>query len=257
MRLDGRIAFVTGSSRGIGAAIARRLAADGAKIILHARAMSPKIEAVAEEIRAGGGTADIVLGDLRTAEEPIRVVREAFDVHKALDILVCNAGGGGGGPVIGLYPKNIAPVLSLNLRSVILSVAEFARLTRSPHGRVVLISSAAGTHPAFGSSVYAAAKAGAEAFCRSAAQELGERGITLNSIAPGMTLTDMVKDPRVAERVAPWMALRRVGQPEDIADVAAFLASDEARWLTGLTLMANGGAVTTAATILAYTRPKG
>ncbi len=258
MRLKDRTALVTGSSRGIGAEIARRLAADGARIVLHARSSPEKVEQVAAQIRAAGGTADIVLGDLETGDAPVRIVQQAFAVHGALDILINNAGGGSGGRVHELDLERVDRMLSANLRAVILATAEYARLTTSPHGRVVVISSGAATHPAFGSTVYAAAKAGAEAFARSAAQELGERGITLNSVAPGPTMTDMLENSQNkegrswADTAKRWAALRRLGRPDDIADIVAFLCSDDARWLTGTTIPANGGMVTTAANIIAY-----
>jgi 3-oxoacyl-[acyl-carrier protein] reductase len=253
MRLAGRIAFVTGSSRGIGKAIALRLAADGAKVILHARS-AETAEPVAEAIRAAGGTADVVSGDLREGDTASEVVRRAFAVHGALDILVLNAGGGISGVATSHTPETIEQVLSLNLRCNILSTVEFARLTQSPHGRVIFISSGSAAHPAYGASIYSAAKAGSEAFMRSAAQELGERGITLNSIAPGTTRTEMIAGQSWPDRIPKWAALRRIGEPEDIADIVAFFASDESRWLTGLTVPANGGLITTAATLLAYDR---
>jgi 3-oxoacyl-[acyl-carrier protein] reductase len=251
MRLSGRVALVTGSSRGIGAAIARRLSADGAKVVLHGKAEGDAIAGVAETIRAAGGVAAMVCGDLTTAEAPLRIVREAFAVHGALDILVCNAGGGGGGRVSDNDVQAIDRGLALNLRSVMLSTGEYARLTTSPHGRVIIISSGAASHGAPGVSIYAAAKAGAEAFGRSAAQELGERGITVNAVAPGATQTDMVEGGSWFDHVAPWAALRRTGRPDDIADIVAFLSSDEARWLTGVTLPASGGLITSAANIMA------
>jgi 3-oxoacyl-[acyl-carrier protein] reductase len=252
MRLDGRVALVTGSSRGIGAAIAARLAADGAHVVLHARTPE-RADEVAARIRAAGGSADVVLGDLTTTEAPVRVVQEAFAVHGALDILVCNAGGGGGGLAVDQTPEKIEATLALNLRATILSTIEFARLTKSPHGRVIFISSGMAAHPAYGASIPSASKAGAEAFIRSAAQELGERGITCNTVAPGTTETDMIKGQSWPAKVLPWTALRRLGKPEDIADVVAFIASDEARWITGVTLPANGGMATTAANIMVYT----
>lgn len=251
MQLAGRVALVTGSSRGIGAGIARQLAAEGAKIILHGREASGRLTRLAEAIRGAGAAAEIVAGDLETETDPIRIVREAHAFHGALDILVCNAGGGGGGLAVDQDIAAINRTIFTNLRAVILATAEFGRLTQSPHGRVIVITSGAATHPAFGSAVYAAAKAGAEAFARSAAQELGARGITVNAVAPGMTRTDMILDPRWVSEVAGWSALRRIGEPEDIADIVAFLASDKARWLTGVTLPANGGQVTTAANIIA------
>lgn len=253
MRLKGRIGLVTGSSRGIGAAIARRLAADGARVVLHARTPE-RVAQVANEIRAVGGTADIVLGDLTEPETPARLVRDAFAVHGGLDILVCNAGGGGGGLAVNQAAQAIEKTLALNLRSTILSSIEFVRLTQSACGRVIFISSGMAAHPAFGASIPSASKAGAEAFIRSLAQEVGERGITCNTVAPGTTQTDMIKGQEWPAKVPPWTALRRLGTPQDIADVVAFLASDEARWVTGVTLPANGGLVTTASNIMAYAK---
>jgi 3-oxoacyl-[acyl-carrier protein] reductase len=249
-RLAGRTALVTGSSQGIGKGIAMRMAADGARVIVHARG-AEKAEAAAEAIRAAGGTADVVLGDLTEGETAARVVQDAFAVHGALDILVLNAGGGKGGMIKDLPLETIDFVLALNLRATILATQEFARLSASDQGRIVFISSGMATHPAPGVSIGAAAKAGSEAFMRSVAQELGPRGITCNSVAPGCTRTEMIAGQTWPEAVPPWTALRRLGEPEDIADVVAFLASDEARWLTGVTLPANGGLVTTAANILA------
>lgn len=250
MRIKDRVALVTGSSQGIGKAIARKLAQDGARVIVHARS-AEKAEPVAAQIRAEGGTADVVLGDLVEGNTPTRVVQQAFAVHGALDILVLNAGGGSSGRATDLSVETIDRVLAFNLRATILATTEYARLTQSPHGRVVFISSGMATHAAPGVSVGAAAKAGSETFLRSVAQELGERGITCNSVAPGCTRTEMIAGQTWPDQVPPWTALRRLGQPEDIADVVAFLASDEARWLTGLTIAANGGLVTTAANILA------
>jgi 3-oxoacyl-[acyl-carrier protein] reductase len=249
MRLTDRVAFVTGSSRGIGAGIAKRLAADGAKLVLHASKDGDPVRAVADSIRAAGGSADIVIGELTLSEGASQVVRDAFAVHGALDILVCNAGAPVSGPIVELDTAMIDRNLALNLRAVMLSTIEFAKLTRSPYGRVVLISSASAAHPVAGAALYSAAKAGAEAFIRCAAQELGERGITLNSVQPGMTASRTVP-PDMEKKVARWTALRRVGLPDDIADIVAFLVSDEARWLTGVTLAATGGQITSSTNII-------
>jgi 3-oxoacyl-[acyl-carrier protein] reductase len=250
MRLAGRTAFVTGSSQGIGKAIALRLAEDGARVIVHART-ADRAESTAALIRERGHTADVVVGDLAEGETATRVVQDAFAVQGGLDILVLNAGGGSRGLAADLSVETIDYTLAFNLRATILATSEFARLTQSRHGRVIFISSGMATHPAPGVSVGAAAKAGSEAFMRSAAQELGERGITCNSVAPGCTRTEMIAGQTWPDQVPPWTALGRLGEPQDIADVVAFLASDEARWLTGLTIAANGGLVTTAANILA------
>jgi len=251
MRLDGRVALVTGSSRGIGAAIARRLAADGAKLVLHASKSAEKAEEVGAGIREAGGRADIVLGDVAEGETASQVIRDGFAVHGALDILVCNAGAPLSGSIVEQEVATIDANLALNLRAVILATQQFARMTTSEYGRVVLISSASATQPSCGGAVYSAAKAGAEGFIRSAAQELGPRGITLNSVEPGMTLSRGAPQEAI-DKIAGWTALRRVGMPEDIADIVAFLASDEARWLTGLTIPATGGQIASATTIFAY-----
>lgn len=252
MKLANRVALVTGSSRGIGAAIAIKLAADGASVVLHANENRQRVDEVADTIRRSGGNAEVVIGDLTTEEAPIRIVQEAFAFNQQLDIVVCNAGGGFGGGLLKDYSvEKLNNTIALNLRAVMLSTYEFARLTESPHGRVVFISSGAAAHPAYGASALSAAKAGAEAFIRSAAQELGERGITLNTVAPGTTKTDRIAGQAWTERVPPWTALRRLGEPEDIADIVSFVASDEARWITGATIPASGGLMTTAANILA------
>lgn len=250
MRLSGRTALVTGSTRGIGAAIARRLAADGARVMLHGRARTAAVDALADGIGAAG----FLGGDLAEGDTAAHLVREAGEALGGLDILVLNAGGGSSGLAQDLPVETVDRVLALNLRATILAGGEFARACRSAHGRLVFISSGMATHPAPGVSAGAAAKAGAEAFVRCLAQELGPRGITCNSVAPGCTRTGMIAGQTWPDQVPPWTALRRLGEPEDIADVVAFLASDEARWLTGLTLAANGGLVTTAANILARAR---
>jgi 3-oxoacyl-[acyl-carrier protein] reductase len=249
MRLANRIALVTGSSRGIGAAIAHRLAADGAMLLLHGSQDSPSLQGVRDGIRSRGGCADIVTGDLTANGVPGQIVRQAFGVHGALDILVCNAGAPSQAPVSELTEDVIDAQLTLNLRAVMLTMVEFAKVTRSEHGRVVFISSAAAAHPVAGSALYSAAKAGGEAFVRCAAQDLGERGITVNSVQPGMTASRPVAQ-EMADKVAAWTALKRIGAPEDVADVVAFLASDEARWLTGVTIAATGGQITSTMNIL-------
>jgi 3-oxoacyl-[acyl-carrier protein] reductase len=146
--------------------------------------------------------------------------------------------------------------LAVNLRAVILATAEFARLTRSDSGRIINISSISGKHASYGHAVYAASKAGVEAYTRSVAHELGARGITVNAVAPGVTIPEALEQTEqlrgFTALVSSWGALRRIGRPEDIADIVAFLASDDSRWLTGTTIDANGGAVAGGGTIGRY-----
>jgi 3-oxoacyl-[acyl-carrier protein] reductase len=259
-RLANRIALVTGSSRGIGAAIAKRLAADGAKVILHASAKRDQAEVVAKYIRSKGGIADIVIGDLSTRGPPRQIVRDAFAFHGALDILVNNAAVSKYCPIGDVTAEAMDEEISVNLCAMILATSEFAKLTTSTCGRVINISSGAGRHPAYGRSVYSATKGGMEAFSRSIAQELGERGITVNAVAPGTTVTELFEAAERQQKnnwrelFARWAAMRRVGQPEDIADIVAFVACDDARWLTGNTLAADGGLVTTGTNITTYTK---
>ena len=250
-QLAGKTAFVTGSSRGIGAETVGFFAEAGAKVAINFRDKEVRAEKVAAGIRENGGDAIVVGADL-TDYDSITALRDTLQREfGGLDILVLNAGGGSSGRIEDLTVETIDRVLALNLRATILAAAEFARLSQSAQGRIVFISSGMATHGAPGVSVGAAAKAGSEGFMRSLAQELGPRGITCNSVAPGCTRTEMIEGQTWPLAVPPWTALRRLGEPEDIADVVAFLASDEARWLTGLTLAANGGLITTAANILA------
>jgi len=258
MKLQDRVALVTGSSRGIGAAIAIRLARDGTRIVLHARANHELAEHVAQEIRSEGGQAHVVAGDLEHRDTPARIVREAFEIHGALDILVNNAAAMIPAPVDAPDPDLIDRDLAVNLRAVILAIAEFARLTQSSNGRIISISSISAKQASYGHAVYAASKAGVEAYTRSVAHELGVRGITVNAVAPGVTIADGLEQPEAVrgfvKLISSWGALRRVGRPEDIADIVAFLASDDARWLTGTTIDANGGAVAGGGTIGRYTQ---
>lgn len=253
--LKDRVALVTGSSRGIGAAIAVRLAADGARVMLHASRDSSEADKVADAINHAGGSAKVTLGDLSMPEVPAALVEATVAAFGGIDILVSNAAVSQFCLVQDQTVERVDFELALNLRAVILATGAFARLTASPHGRIINISSAAGRHPAHGRSVYSATKGAMEAFTRSTAQELGERGITVNAVAPGTTVTELFeenerKDPRDWRALfSRWTALGRVGQPQDIADIVAFVASDDARWLTGNTLSADGGLVTTGVNI--------
>jgi 3-oxoacyl-[acyl-carrier protein] reductase len=251
--LANRVALVTGSSRGIGAAIARRLAADGASVVTHGSGSVDQARAVASEIVKGGGNAQAVEADLSQANGAVELISSAFDLYGRLDILVNNAGVFDGGPVDQVSEEQIDRMLAVNVRAVILATREFARKTRTPCGRVINISSIAARMPSAGSSVYAASKAAVESLTRSHAVELGGRQITVNCVAPGTTKTAMSETgfpPGSLNLIASASPLRRLGRPEDIAELVAFVSSDAAGWITGQVIGADGGQLTSAKTLL-------
>ena len=246
--LKGRVALVTGSSRGIGAAIARRLALEGAAVIVHYNAQRGPAESLVSEI----GYARAVGADLGSPSGPAELVRAAFEWKGALDIVVNNAGALTVGAVDALDADAIDRMLAVNVRAVILTTREFAAVTQSRAGRVINISSIAGSMPNGGASVYAATKAAVDSLTRSHATELGSRGITVNAVAPGPTETDMYSALPAETKgiVTRTMPLGRMGRPDDIAPVVAFLASDDAQWVTGQVIAASGGAITTSVNVM-------
>jgi 3-oxoacyl-[acyl-carrier protein] reductase len=246
--LKGRVALVTGSSRGIGAAIAKRLAGDGASVLIHYQAQREPAEALATEL----GGAKVLKADLGSSQAPAELVRAAYDAYGALDILVNNAGVLEAGPLDALGAESIDRMFAVNVRAVILATREFAAVTQSKAGRVINVSSLAAGLPNNGAAVYAATKAAVESLTRSWAVELGPHGITVNGVAPGPTATDMYETfPAVTKAiVARTIPLGRMGQPDDIAPVVAFLASDDAAWVTGQTIIASGGSIATTTNIM-------
>lgn len=250
--LTGRTALVTGSSRGIGAAIARKLAQAGCRVVVHANRGTREADQVAAGIAHAGGQAAVVQGDFSSASGVRDVVRAAFARFGALDILVNNAGILDGGAVERLTEEQIDNVLAVNVRAVLVATREFVLLTQSSHGRIVNISSIAGQLPSPGGSLYAASKAAVDSLTRSHAVELGPRKITVNAVAPGTTMTEMSARgfaPELLRLLAEVTPLGSLGRPEDIADVVAFLCSDAASWITGQVLAADGGQLTTVAVL--------
>jgi 3-oxoacyl-[acyl-carrier protein] reductase len=243
-RLQGKVALVTGASRGIGAAIAQRLAADGARVVVnYARSAGPAEEVVGR-IRKAGGEASAVKADLTDPAQVKPLFDAARKAYGRVDILVNNAGVFDLRPVEQLDAGHYAAIFDLNVRGPLLATAEFARQAGPDGGRVINLSSGVVRAVMPTSSVYTASKAAIEALTRIHAAELGPKKITVNAVAPGTTDTEMLRNglpDEMRKQMIQNTALGRLGTPEDIADVVAFLASDDGRWVTGHTIDANGG----------------
>jgi NAD(P)-dependent dehydrogenase (short-subunit alcohol dehydrogenase family) len=248
--LSGQVALVTGAGSGFGRSIARRFAAAGARVAVHYRRSRAGAEEVVREIRAAGGEARAVAGDLTREGEANRVVEETSLGFGRLDLLVNNAGAY---PLVGLLEMSAAQwdeVLAANLKSALLCLqAAGRRMTASGGGAIVNVTSIQAFRPALGLAHYSAAKAGLEMLTRSAAVELGPVGIRVNAVAPGVTWREGIESawPEGVARYRAAAPLGRIGQPEDVADACLFLASPAARFITGVSLAVDGGLLAAAA----------
>ena len=243
--LSEKVAIVTGGSRGIGAAISKRLSRDGAKLLINFGANDAAAESVKKDIEANGGEVYLMKGDVSNPH----IIKELFDAATArfggFHILINNAGISGHQPLGEIGVEFCDRLFAINLRAVLLTINEAAR-RMTEGGRIINISSIAARSALPGGAAYAATKAGVEAITRVAAAELGPRGITVNAVAPGATETDMLRrffeeDKGEKTKMLQSTPLGRLGQPEDIADVVAFLASEDSRWITGQVIAASGG----------------
>jgi 3-oxoacyl-[acyl-carrier protein] reductase len=243
MQLAGKIALVTGASRGIGRAIAQRLAAEGAAVVVHYNNQIEAAEAVVAQIKADGGEATLLGADLSEVADARRLAHEVAGRYTRLDILVNNAGWAEFKPLEEVKVEHFERMFNVNVRGVFFLTQEIARILND-NGRIVNISSGITRVNAAGGSVYAASKAAVEAFTRCWAAELGPRGITVNTVSPGMVETDMLQEVMPAERKRAAVEntpLGRLGQPADIADAVALLCREEAHWITANNVMVNGG----------------
>ncbi len=242
--LTGKTALVTGGSRGIGAAIARRLARDGAKIVINYARNSQAADKVAADIRDFGGEAITVKADLSSREEVWKLFLTCREHYHHLEILINNAAISEMRSILDIDESHFDNHFSLNVKGLMFATQEAVKMMGDRGGSIVNISSGVAQSPPARMSVYSATKAAVEALTKSHAAELGPIGIRVNAVAPGLTDTDMLRDAIPAEFQKALIgntALRRLGTPEDIADVAAFLVSDEARWVTGQIIGASGG----------------
>jgi 3-oxoacyl-[acyl-carrier protein] reductase len=234
---------VTGASRGIGRSIALRLAADGRHVVAAARSQSD-LDALVGEISAAGGSAEARTLDVADPAAITALVDAVAETHGRLDILVNNAGITRDGLLLRMSDEDFDLVLSVNLRAVFAACRAAARpMMRGKFGRIVNIGSVSGITGNPGQANYAAAKAGVIGLTKSIAKELGVKGITANVVAPGFIETDMTAalPATLREQVLPQIPLRRFGRPEEIAAAVAFVASDEASYLTAQVIAVDGG----------------
>jgi NAD(P)-dependent dehydrogenase (short-subunit alcohol dehydrogenase family) len=242
--LSGQVALVTGAGSGFGRTIARRLAEAGARVAVHYRGSRDGAQAVVAEIRAAAGQARAFAGDLTLGGEAARVVDEVSEAFGRLDVLVNNAGTY---PLSGLLKVTAAEwdlVLAANLKTALLALQAAApRMRATGGGAIVNVTTIQAFRTAEALAHYSAAKAGLEMLTRSAAVELGPSGIRVNAVAPGLIWREGIEAawPDGVARYRAAAPLRRIGQPEDVADACLFLASPAARFITGASLTVDGG----------------
>jgi 3-oxoacyl-[acyl-carrier protein] reductase len=245
-KLEGKVAVVTGASKGIGASIALHLAAEGAAVVVNYSSSSDGANRIVGEINGNGGRAVAVQANLAKESDVRRLFVETEKKFGKLDILVNNAGVYEFKPLEEVTAEHFHRQFDLNVLGLILASQEAARMFGNKGGSIINVSSVAATSAPPTTSVYSATKAAVDAVTRSLAQELGPRKIRVNSINPGMVETEGVRAMGITEsdfrrKVEADTPLGRIGQPADIAPVAVFLASDDSHWITGETIYVAGG----------------
>jgi len=243
-RMLGKVALVTGSTSGIGRAIAVRYAAEGATVVVHGRDKQRGAQVV-EEITGTGAQAMFVSADLARQDEAAALVRGTLEAYGQLDVLVNNAGVMSMAPLGEINQDDLEAVLAINLKAPLLVTQAALPALRQVRGAVLNVTTAGAHRGAPGGSVYAAAKAALHLFTVSWAAELGPDGVRVNELIPGATNTPMMAPmlaaPPVQAMLAQRIPLGRVAEPDDIAGAAVFLASADARYVTGAVLAVDGG----------------
>ena len=243
-KLSGKVAFVTGASRGIGRAIALRLAKDGAKVALNFSSNIAKAEEVKATIESSDGVAMLVQGDVSSLAIVTELIKKVVDEWGRLDILINNAGITRDNLLLKMSEDDFDKVIATNLKGVFNCTKAVTKLMMKQRGgRIVNMSSVVGLKGNISQTNYAAAKAGIIGFTKSAARELASRGVTVNAVAPGFINTDMTAalSEKVKEVMMQEIPAGRMGTPEDVANAVAFLVSDEAAYITGQVLSVDGG----------------
>ena len=242
---DNKVAIVTGASRGIGRAIALRLAAEGNSVVVNYRANAEAATAVVAEIEANGGQAVAVSADISTLTAAQSLIDKTLELYGQIDVLVNNAGKTDDALLMRMKEDQWDSVIDTNLKSVFNCCKAALRpmLRRKRGGRIINISSPSGLIGMAGQTNYAASKAGIHGFTKSLAREVGARQITVNAVAPGLVLTDLTADVNdvSVEEYKRLTALGRLGQADEVANLVAFLASDLASYITGEIIRVDGG----------------
>ena len=242
--LDGKIALVTGASRGIGRQIALTLAAQGAAVIVNYNGSAAKAEEVVEEIEKAGGKAEAIQCNVSDFESCKSMMEDIVSRYGRLDILVNNAGITRDNLIMKMSEEDFDAVIQTNLKGVFNCIKHISRqMIKQKAGRIINISSVSGVLGNAGQANYCAAKAGVIGLTKCMARELASRGITVNAVAPGFIRTDMtdVLKDNVKEAIIATIPMKTFGETEDVANTVAFLASDAARYITGQVISVDGG----------------
>lgn len=245
-KLAGKVAVVTGASKGIGASIAKHLAAEGAWVVVNYASSKTGADKVVNEITSAGGKAVAVQGDVAKKADIDRLFAETKKAYGRLDVLVNNAGVYEFSPLEQVTEEHFHKQFNLNVLGLILTTQEALKYFSPTGGSVINISSVAGVHPVATASVYSATKGAVDAVTKALSKELGARKIRVNSLNPGMVETEGLSSTGILgsdfhKQLEISTPLGRIGQPQDIGKVAVFLASEDSGWITGEVLLVSGG----------------
>ena len=246
IQLDGKVALVTGASRGIGAVVAHRLAQAGARVGVNFHSSSDAAEIVVDSINKAGGEAILVGGDVSLEEPAEKVIKDLVDHYGRIDILVNNAGINKDQLLIRMKPEDFDSVMNVNLRGAFLCTRyAMTHMIRQRSGRVINMSSVVGLSGNPGQANYAAAKAGLVGLTKAVAREVASRNVTVNALAPGYITTAMVDElsEETQDKILSTIPMGRFGTPDDVAEAVIFLAGDGASYITGQVLTIDGGMI--------------